>query len=241
MADNNAQSPADQIQLQQIIAGLPEGVIIVNADETIAWANQAALAMHGVRSVKDLGRTVSEYRERFELRYRDRQLLPPEEYPLDRVIAGESFTELVVEVVRAGGGARHGVQRIRSLILTDAGQRPDCVALIIADETERFDAEQRFERAFGANPAPAIIARLSDMRYVRVNQGFLELSGYQQNALIGRSVHEIDVLEGTLKRDLAVERLHAGTTIPQMEASLRVASGGFRLVIVAGQPIEIGD
>lgn len=241
MADNITQTPIDRTQLQQIIAGLPEGVIIVNPDETIAWANEAALTMHGVKSLKELGGTVSNYRERFELRYRDRQQLPPGEYPMDRIVAGESFTELVVEVVRPGRGDRHGVQRIRSLVLTDPEGRPDFLALIIEDETERFDAEDRFERAFDANPAPAIIARLSDMRYVKVNRGFLELTGYLQDALIGRSVHEFDVLEGALRRDLAIERLHAGATIPQMEACLRVADGGGKTVIVAGQPLEIGD
>ncbi len=50
--------------------------------------------------------------------------------------------------------------------------------MILDDETERFNAEERFERAFAANPAPAIIVRLSDMRYVKVNHGFLELTGY---------------------------------------------------------------
>jgi PAS domain S-box-containing protein len=241
MVDNISQHLTSRTQLQQIIAGLPEGIIIVNRDETIAWANEAALAMHGVQSLKELGTTVSDYRARFELRYRDRQLLPPDEYPMDRIIDGDSFTELIVEVVRPGGGAKHGVQRIRSLVLTDSERRPDALVLIIADETERFDAEDRFERAFSANPAPAIIARLSDMRYVKVNPGFLELTGYLREALIGRSVHEIDVLEGALQRDLAIERLHAGTTIPQTEAHLRVVSGGTKMVIVAGQPIEIGD
>jgi PAS domain S-box-containing protein len=241
MADNIAQPPSERTPLQQIIAGLPEGVIIVNPDQTIAWANAAALAMHGVRSLHDLGRTVSEYRARFELRYRDRQQLPADEYPMDRIVAGENFTEMVVEVVRPNGGAKHGVQRIRSLTLSDPDGRPDQLALIIEDETERYEAEVRFERAFAANPAPAIIARLSDMRYVRMNQGFIELTGYLKESLVGRSVHEIDVLEGALQRDLAIERLHAGATIPQMEARLRVASGEARTVIVAGQPIEIGD
>ena len=145
-----------------------------------------------------------------------------------------------MEVSRPNG-KRQGIQRVRGLVVTDPHERPNCFALIIDDETERFDAEDRFERAFAANPAPAIIARLSDMRYVKVNQGFLELTGYVQEALIGRSVHEIDVLEGALQRELAVERLHAGATIPQMEACLRVASGSSRTVIVAGQPLEIGD
>ncbi|WP_431268042.1 hypothetical protein [Dankookia sp. P2] len=47
--------------------------------------------------------------------------------------------------------------------------------MILSDETERYDAEERFERTFNANPAPAAILRLLDLRYVKVNAGFLEL------------------------------------------------------------------
>jgi PAS domain S-box-containing protein len=241
MADTTSPSLTDHLQLRQIIAGLPEGIIIVTPDGTISWANEAALALHGIKSLKELGNTVADYCARFELHYRDRQPLPPDEYPLSRLVAGGSFTDLVVEVIPSGRSEKRGVQRLRGLSLTDPEGARACLALIIDNETERFDAEERFERAFGANPAPAIIARLSDMRYVKVNQGFLELTGYLQDALIGRSVHQIDVLEGALQRDLAIERLHTGTTIPQMEAHLRVASGDTRMMIVAGQPLEIGD
>ena len=240
MADSIPRQRADRTQLQQIIAGLPEGIIIVNPDQTIAWCNEAALQMHGVKSLKELGGTVSEYRERFELRYRNKHKLPPGEYPMDRVVAGEAFSEVVVEVTRPGE-ERHRVQQIRSMVITDPEGRPDCLVLVLEDETERFDAEQRFERAFNANPAPAVIVRLSDCRYVKVNQGFMEMTGFVKEGLIGRSMHEYDLLEGAEKRDLAVERLHAGTTIPQMEACLRIASGDQKTVILAGQPIEIGD
>ena len=54
--------------------------------------------MHGIASVAELGATVSEYRSRFELRYRNRHKLPPGDYPMDRVVSGEAFTEVVVEV-----------------------------------------------------------------------------------------------------------------------------------------------
>ena len=40
--------------------------------------------MHGVRSVNGLGQTVSEYRERIELRYRNKHKPPAGEYPIDR-------------------------------------------------------------------------------------------------------------------------------------------------------------
>jgi PAS domain-containing protein len=59
--DKSIHALSDRTLLQQIIAELPEGVIVVNSDQTIAWANNAALAMHGVKSLKDLGETVSAY------------------------------------------------------------------------------------------------------------------------------------------------------------------------------------
>ena len=39
---------ADLRHLQQIIAGLSEGVILIDPDQTILWANEAALRMHGI-------------------------------------------------------------------------------------------------------------------------------------------------------------------------------------------------
>ena len=240
MTSSPASPRADRTQLQQIISGLTEGVIILDPDGAIAWANDTALALHGVAELKELGATVAGYHGRFVLRYTDQQALPPGDYPMDRLLAGAAFSELVVEVSRIGE-AKHRVHQIRTLVLTDASRRPDCLVLIINDETERFNAEERFERAFGANPAPAIIARLSDMRYVKVNHGFLEMTGYLRDAVIGRSLHEIDVLQGAEKRDLAVRRLHAGETIPQMEGCLVLPDGREKTVLLGGQPIEIGD
>ncbi|SFE81304.1 PAS domain-containing protein, partial [Methylobacterium sp. 13MFTsu3.1M2] len=54
----------DRHELRQIIAGLSEGVILVELDQTIAYANAAALAMHGAESLDELGSTVDAYRDR---------------------------------------------------------------------------------------------------------------------------------------------------------------------------------
>ncbi|RYY08333.1 MAG: PAS domain-containing protein, partial [Alphaproteobacteria bacterium] len=59
MTDHTPQPKADRTQLQHIIAGLNDGVILVNPDQTIAWANPTALALHGVTKVEELGATVS--------------------------------------------------------------------------------------------------------------------------------------------------------------------------------------
>ena len=239
--DATLNAPADRSQLQQIVDGLHEGVILIEPDQRITYANGAALALHGVSCIDDLGTTVDAYRSRFVPRYRDPHPAGGADSPVERVVAGEALRDVVVEVGRAGSNEPEWTHRIRSLVITDAAGLPDCLVLIITDETERYEAEERFDRAFAANPAPAVICRLGDTRILRANEGFLGLTGFQREEIVGRSIHEVDVLRQAEQRDLAVERLHAGLTIPQMEARLRTTAGE-RWVIVAGQPIEMpGD
>lgn len=244
---SSAASPAapptstNRRQLQQIITGLSEGVILIEPDQSITWANEAALTMQGAGGIDELGATVSEYRERFQLRYRNNHRLTEGNYPIDRVIAGEVFEDVVVEVFRDGDDEQKWVHRVRSLVLTNAEGEPDCLVLIVADASDWASAEQRFERTFNANPAPAVICRLEDKRYIKVNQGFLEMTGYTREAVIGKSVFEVDVMEMADRRELGVERLNEGATIPQMQAELSLPDGTSKCVVVAGQPIDIGE
>ena len=55
MADLDQRPRADRSQLQQVITGLTEGVVLVDPDGTIAWANGTALAMHGAENLDGLG------------------------------------------------------------------------------------------------------------------------------------------------------------------------------------------
>jgi len=232
----------DLRHLRQIIIGLDEGVILIDPDQSLLWANDAALAMHGVEDLAALGATVDEYRDRFRLRYRNNHRVDADDYPIERVVAGDSFSEVVVEVTVAGEDDPRWVHQVRSLVLNDADDaEPTGLVLVIQDVSARYEAEDRFEQSFNANPAPAVICRLSDRRYVKVNQGFLELTGHDRDAVLSKTVYDIDVLRGAERRDLAKERLSEGRTIPQMEAELELTDGGFKLVIVAGQPIDMGD
>ena len=191
---------------------------------------------------KNWAKRWAEYRRRFRLRYRNSRPVERGRYPIERVVSGERFSDVTVEVTRAGKPDRCWVHSIRSLVITDDSNEPDYLVLIIKDETDRFEAEERFESTFNANPAPAIIARLSDQCFVRVNQGFLDMTGYDRNDLMGKSIREIDVLAEAERRDLALERLREGKTIPQMESlSFQLPKGAHKFVIIAGEPIEIAD
>ncbi|MEG8024460.1 hypothetical protein QP162_08345 [Sphingomonas aurantiaca] len=84
----------------------PTGVILS--------ANPAALAMHGVKAVEDLGDTADAYASRFRLRYRDRRTLPRRDYPLMRLLKEElprshcrSHAGRRGSAVRGASGPRH--------------------------------------------------------------------------------------------------------------------------------------
>lgn len=133
-------------QLQQIIAGLSDGVILLELDQSILWANEAALAMHGVSTIGDLGAHADEYAKRFSLRYRNNHTLSPEHYPISRVARCEVFSDVLIEVSPVGDPERLWVHSVRSMVLTDREGQPESLVLIMSDVTDWANAEQRFEK-----------------------------------------------------------------------------------------------
>lgn len=228
----------DRDQLHRIVAGLSDGVVLIEPDGRIVWANQAALAMHGCTERAELGATVKAYQQRFELRLRDGQPMPATAYPMARLCRGEAFEDVVIDVRKAHQAEPDWVHRARGFVL-DRNGKPDCLVLILCDATEAFEAEERFESMFNANPAPALIVRLSDLRYVRVNEGFLDLSGWERDQIIGRSLYDLDILDQAAEKDKAKARLAKGDAIPQMEADLPLPNGDTKLVLLAGHPAEM--
>ncbi|OZI25139.1 PAS domain S-box protein [Bordetella genomosp. 7] len=227
--------------LLEIVDDLVEGIILLDPDRRIAWANDTALKMHGATTLADLGETAAGYRKRYALRYLNQRKLQARQYPMDRVLAGEAFKDLVVEVCRRHDPEHRHIQQVRGLLVTDAQAQPQGMVLILLDITQRHAAEQRFERTFNANPAPALICSLADMQYVKVNQGFLQMTGYERQDVLGHDFGDVDAL-GDAGRDADLRtRLAEGRTIPQTETLISLPDGSQKLVLAAGQPIEIGD
>lgn len=227
--------------LEQLIAGLTAGVILVDPSGALIGANAAALMLHGVEKLADLGTTADEYCQLFYQRYRNNHRLAKREYPIMRMLAGESFLDLIVEVAPVGTDEPRWTHAVHDVVMDEDGGDPDCLALVIQDVSERYDAEARFEAMFQANPAPAVILRLSDQRFIRGNAGFAELCGLSRDTIERLHLRDLDILAKAERRANLTERLGVGATIPQVEAELPLPDGSTRLVILAGQPIEVAD
>ncbi|MBD8880262.1 helix-turn-helix transcriptional regulator [Rhodanobacter sp. 7MK24] len=239
MSAKASKAPRDRSELQQILANLIQGVLVAELDGSIAWANDAALEMHGCAELAQLGAGKVGYRKQFALRYLNNHRLTAKQYPLDRLVAGERFDNVKVEVTHRSQNEFRRVLELRGFPVVSSLKIIESLVLIVSDVTELESAADRFERAFAANPAPAVILRLADSRYVRVNRGFLEMTGFTQEAVIDRPFHELDVLREAEHREAALESMREHRSIPQQEALARVSDGTDKFVIVAAQPIEM--
>ncbi|QND44298.1 PAS domain S-box protein (plasmid) [Rhizobium lusitanum] len=227
--------------LLELVGSLSDGVILIDPKGGISWANSSALQMHRVSAIEELGGDVAGYRKAFTLRYRNNHLLDEGQYPIERLLDGETVDEVTVNISPASDPELVWVHTIRSLIIVDASARPDVLALVIRDETPLFEAEERFERAFNANPAPGLICRLDDLRFIRVNPGFVEMTNYAREKVIGKTVNQLGLFDNCDTGEDALSKLMEGRLIRQREALLPLPDGSDRLVIVAGEPIAVGE
>lgn len=227
--------------LEQLMAQLLDGVILLDPTGVILSANAAALAMHGVDAVEALGATAEDYAARFTLWTADHRPLPHRDYPIFKVLAGQSIPDMVVEVAPAGEDEARWVHQARDVTMDVDSGEPDYLAVVLSDVSSRYDAEARFNAMFRANPAPAIIVRQRDMKLIAANPGFLALTGFQKDNLVGRSLFGLDLIGGLPDRTAVQRQIEAGDVVSQMEARLLAADGSRRLVLFAGQPIDVTE
>lgn len=101
-------------------------------------------------------------------------------------------------------------------------------------------SEDRFARAFKANPQPMSLTTLADGRYLDVNDSFLIMSGYSRDEVIGKTSVELRIFESRDHRDaVLVKPLKAGS-LRNHELPFRSRNGAERMLLSSAELLEIG-
>ncbi len=122
---------------------------------------------------------------------------------------------------------------------------PMFLANVSRDITERKRAEEllrqseeKFSRAFQANPAPMSISALRDGRIIDVNESFLKATGCERAQVIGRTGTEVGFWDQQVRDDL-IEILKSGGKLRDREIQIRVKSGDLRTARFSAEMIKI--
>jgi len=106
-------------------------------------------------------------------------------------------------------------------------------------ENELRASEERFAKAFNANPYPMSLARLDDGRVIEVNESLIELSGYSRPELIERGLVEL-LWEMPLSRPELIERVRKQGVVRNLDARIRTRGGRLRLMLLSSLIVDIG-
>lgn len=104
---------------------------------------------------------------------------------------------------------------------------------------ERAAAEEKFTKAFRLSPNPIIITTLKENRFIDINRSFLEMSGYSQAEVIGKSARELNLWVNFEIYDASVQILLQNTSLQNHECQLRTKKGEIKTVLISIELIEL--
>lgn len=129
----------------------------------------------------------------------------------------------------------------------NADDKPLKVRGIAQDITERKAAEEalkesedKFSKAFHANPEIMAISTLDDGRYIDVNESFINVIGYSQEEAIGHTGIELGIYVNPEDRLQIIEELKTDLHIRNKEIEIQRRSGEIRDMLFSAEVIEFG-
>ena len=102
------------------------------------------------------------------------------------------------------------------------------------------ESEERFGKAFKANPQPMSLTTLADGYYIDVNESFLSVSGYTRKEVIGLTSLELNIWETPEKRADFLQQVKERGSVVNVETKLRTRNGSLRLFLSSAERIDLG-
>lgn len=132
-------------QLETVFDNLGEGLVMCQLDSVLSNWNRAALAMHGFSSLEEARQPLSRLADWFMLHRLDGMPVPLDEWPLARILRGETLcdTEIVVSSTRHGW---HKVFNYNGALVHDPDGRPLVAMVLVNDITARKRIEAGVQR-----------------------------------------------------------------------------------------------
>ena len=105
---------------------------------------------------------------------------------------------------------------------------------------ELHESEDRFGKAFRANPQPMSITSIANGKYVDVNESFLNMSGYTREEVIGYTSLDLKVWESPETRSGFINQLKEHGSLVNVETRFRCKDGSFRVLLSSAEQLEMG-
>ena len=247
LAAHRSTTAADRVreELESMADTLAEGVMIVNGDGDITFANAEVGRILNRDARAMIGRKLEEFDDTLYTAegepYEDR-----EDAPIARAFRERRpIREAVVGLEKPDGGGLTIVS-VNAAPYFDASGELTRVIASFRDITEQqrttrelAHSRERFARAFEANPLAMGITTLDECRFLEANEGLEALFGLPRERIVGHRLADLPVQLEPGAIEGVEEAIASGERVRGSEFSLETAAGSRRQVRFSGVGIRL--
>lgn len=207
---NEARQAREQLEI--ILQGVADGIIVYDRNSRIVYANEAAARMTDYTSVQDLQQARPlEPTRRFEITDEQGKPLPLDQLTHKRVLAGEREAQAIIGYTRKVGGQPERWSLVKSSPVYDTQGEVLFIITITHDITERVQVERRKDEfiSMASHELKTPVTSLKGFTYVL--QRRLRKQGDQQGLhYLERMDTQLDKLTRLVSDLLDISRMQAG-------------------------------
>jgi PAS domain S-box-containing protein len=123
--------------------------------------------------------------------------------------------------------------------VNDISDRKKAEAELRTSAARLRESEARFSAAFHASPVLITIARISDGRFVEVNEAVLNWGGYRREEIIGRTSTDLGLWVNLQEREDFWRELQRTGSLRHQERNLRDKHGAISTMLLSADLIEL--
>ena len=108
-------------------------------------------------------------------------------------------------------------------------------------EAALHESEAKFASAFRSSPMALAVMRLTDGRFIEVNDCFLNLYGYERTEVMGYTSTELNIWVNLEDRARFLQLLQKMGVVRNQEVAIRTKSGEVRTALLSGELLAINE